>query len=84
MPIPPRLADAIVTLPGTTIMLPPAGLRDTLLLAKLVVGAVSPLPQAPRTVSAELQTYLDTDPVLQALRSTPSAEAQALITVLLG
>ncbi|MFM2085215.1 MAG: hypothetical protein RLZZ237_84 [Pseudomonadota bacterium] len=82
--VPPRLADAIVTLPGTTIMLPPAGLRDTLLLAKLVVGAVSPLPQAPRTVSAELQTYLDTDPVLQALRSTPSAEAQALITVLLG
>lgn len=82
--VPPRVAEAIVALPGATIMLPPAGLRDTLLLAKALASVASPLPQAPRTVSAELQTYLASDPVLQALCGTPSAEAQALIAVLLG
>jgi len=82
--VPPRVAEAIVALPGATIMLPPAGLRDTLLLAKALACVVSPLPQTPRTVSAELQAYLDSDPALQALRSAPSPEAQALITVLLG
>lgn len=82
--VPPSVADAIVALPGSTIMLPPEGLRDTLLLAKALAPVPSPLPQASVTVSAALRTYLDGDPVLQALREQPSAEAKGLIAVLLS
>lgn len=82
--VPPSVADAINALPGSTIMLPPVGLRDTLLLAKALAPVPSPLPQASITVSESLRTYLDTDPVLQALREHPSAEAKGLIAVLLS
>jgi len=44
----------------------------------------SPLPQASVTVGAPLRAYLDHDPVLQALRAQPSAEAKELIAVLLS
>ena len=82
--VPPLVADAVNALPGSTIMLPPAGLRDTLLLAKALAPVQSPLPQAPVTVSAPLQAYLDSDPVLHTLRTQPSAEAKGLIEVLLS
>ncbi|MGK5079851.1 HDOD domain-containing protein [Janthinobacterium sp. HLX7-2] len=82
--VPQPVADAIVALPGSTIMLPPEGLRDTLLLAKALAPVASPLPQASVTVSAPLQAYLDSDPVLQALRTQPSAEAKGLVAVLLS
>lgn len=82
--VPSVVADAVNALPGSTIMLPPEGLRDTLLLAKALAPVASPLPQAPVTVSERLQSYLATDPVLHALRTAPSAEARALIAVLLS
>ena len=82
--VPPLVADAVNALPGSTIMLPPAGLRDTLLLAKALAPVPSPLPQAPVTVSAPLQAYLDSDPLLHTLRTEPSAEAKGLIEVLLS
>ena len=82
--VPQAVADAVNALPGSTIMLPPEGLRDTLLLAKALAPVPSPLPQAGITVSAPLQAYLEHDPVLQALRTQPSAEAKGLIEVLLS
>mgnify|MGYP001547662958 FL=1 len=82
--VPPSVADAVNALPGSTIMLPPEGLRDTLLLAKALAPVPSPLPQAPVTISRQLRAYLDSDPVLQALREQPSAEAKGLIAVLLS
>ncbi|MEG1055674.1 MAG: HDOD domain-containing protein, partial [Janthinobacterium sp.] len=82
--VPQAVADAVNALPGSTIMLPPEGLRDTLLLAKALSPVPSPLPQASVTVSEALQAYLEHDPVLQALRTQPSAEAQGLIEVLLS
>ncbi|WFR82254.1 HDOD domain-containing protein [Janthinobacterium rivuli] len=82
--VPLQVADAVNTLPGSTIMLPPEGLRDTLLLAKALAPIPSPLPQAGITISAPLQAYLENDPVLQALRTQPSAEAKGLIEVLLS
>ena len=71
--VPLPVADAVNALPGSTIMLPPEGLRDTLLLAKALAPVPSPLPQAYVTISAPLQAYLEHDPVLQALRTQPSA-----------
>jgi len=82
--VPQPVADAVNALPGSTVMLPPAGLRDTLLLAKALAPVPSPLPQASVTVGAPLRAYLDHDPVLQALRAQPSAEAKELIAVLLS
>lgn len=69
--VPLPVADAVNALPGSTIMLPPEGLRDTL-PAKALAPVPSPLPQASVTVSAPLQAYLEHDPVLQVPRTAVS------------
>jgi len=82
--VPLQVADAVNTLPGSTIMLPPEGLRDTLLLAKALAPVASPLPQMPAADNDRLRHYLEQDPVLQELRNNPSNEAKELIAVLLA
>lgn len=82
--VPTQVADAINALPGASVLMPPEGLRDTLLLAKALAPVASPLPQLPSTTSERLRHYLDSDPTLYEMRNNPSAEAKALIAVLLS
>ena len=82
--VPNQVADAVVTLPGATVLLPPGGLRDTLLLSKALAPVASPLPQMTAIDNERLRHYLEQDPVLQELRNNPSNEAKELIAVLLA
>ena len=82
--VPDAVAEAIATIHGASVNLPPDGLRDTLLLAKALAPLQSPLRPAQSNTTAELQQYLDTDVTLREVCSNPSPEARSLIAALLS
>jgi hypothetical protein len=80
--IPEPVAAAIVALRGAALTLPPAGLRDTLLLAKQLAPVPSPMhgadatrAQGADTLAAFLGEHADVDGLLAA--AAPEAEAMS-------
>lgn len=84
--IPEPVSDAIVALPGSMVSLPPAGLRDTLLIARHLAPVASPLQYGWDAAPAgdALQAYLEQNQGLQALLDEAAREAQSLSVLLLA
>lgn len=85
--VPEPVAAAIVSLRDGAISLPPAGLRDTLLLARHLSPVLSPLP-APQddylVRRADMVQCLASYPELAALLDTAASEARSMGAALLA
>lgn len=85
--VPEAVAAAIVSLRDGAISLPPAGLRDTLLLARHLSPVLSPLP-APQddylVRRADMVQCLQAYPDLSALLDSAAAEARSMGLALLA
>ena len=82
--IPEPVALAIVALRGATLSPPPAGLRDTLLLAKRLAPVASPLA-APADAAADpaLEDYVRDNGRLEDVLRQSAADAQSMSAALL-
>ncbi|MTW11454.1 HDOD domain-containing protein [Pseudoduganella eburnea] len=85
--VPDAVAAAIITLRDGAISLPPAGLRDTLLLARHLCPVLSPLP-APQddylVRRADMVQCLETFPGLAELLDIAAVEARSMGAALLA
>lgn len=85
--VPDAVATAIITLRGGAISLPPAGLRDTLLLARHLCPVLSPLPSPQDDYlvrRADMVQCLETYPGLSELLDMAAVEARSMGAALLA
>ncbi|AKU24375.1 HDOD domain-containing protein [Massilia sp. MB5] len=84
--VPEPVSAAIVALRGGAVSFPPAGLRDTLLLAKHLCPVLSPMPHSDDHVllrTAALAQYLADYPAISALLQEAAGDADAMSAALL-
>ncbi|HEU4844112.1 MAG TPA: HDOD domain-containing protein [Burkholderiaceae bacterium] len=84
--IPEPVALAIVALRGATLSPPPAGLLDTLLLAKRLAPVASPLarPTGPDHADGALEQYVRDNPELERILRLSAADAGSMSAALLA
>jgi hypothetical protein len=84
--VPEPVANAVVSLRGGAVSIPPVGLRDTLLLARYLSPVQCPLPRREDsylTQTAALARYLDEHPEILACLDDASEDAKSMSTALL-
>lgn len=81
--IPEPVSQAIVALRGATLAPPPAGLRDTLLLAKYLAPVASPLAAPDGAPDQALAAYARANPELDRIMGDSAAEASSMSAALL-
>lgn len=83
--IPEPVSTAIVALPGSRVTLPPAGLRDTLLIAKMLAPVASPIrvDHDSQSQADALSFYLDDHAPLRELLDSAARDARELSSALL-
>ncbi|MYM34136.1 HDOD domain-containing protein [Duganella sp. FT94W] len=79
--IPEPVSQAIVSLRGATLMPPPRGLRDTLLIAKRLAPIASPF--APEQDNPSLAGFIDDNALLDQILLESAAEAASMSAALL-